>query len=389
MKKIFILLVLLLSMVGLTYAQQKEIISRVYLNGFTAPAWGEHPDFDLEVPDDANYTIFSVSWFCVTPTRTTVELTPDDVFNRADGYYYMSFNLDANDGSSFIEIFDGIYVYVNGDPNIAENASVYNVELYNYRRCNGHTKNFYVTEPGPNPDPNGYNFDDASLQGWTTIDADGDGHNWSPRYDNLNYPGHNGSTGYVISKSWHEEMALTPDNYLVTPEKKQYKQVKFWACVGDEDYPTEHFGVAVSTASGTNPADFTTIQEWTTTAKQGSWREYTADLSAYAGHEIWVAIRHFNSTDQSWLMVDDITLLQQTSVDENGTAPMQIYPNPAKETLHIEGLEANTEVQIYSSLGALVKTVVVGAEQVINVSDLPVGLYFVRCGRQTLGFVKE
>ena len=44
------------------------------------------------------------------------------------------------------------------------------------------------------------------------------------------------------------------------------------------------------------------------TRDQGAWYEYTADLSAYAGQDIWVAIRHFNCTDMFRLNVDDITL---------------------------------------------------------------------------------
>lgn len=461
MKKFFVLFVLLLSMVGLTNAQKRDI-DVVYLNGFTEPAWGEHPDFDLEVPDDANYTILNVSWYCERPGRTAVELTPDSIFNHADGAYYMSFVLDANDNTGFSPTQFGISVYINGDPNLADNAALCSIGLYELDRCCGYTNNFYVTEPGPNPGSNGYNFDDGTLQGWTTIDADGDGYNWFSQYDDLNYVGHNGSEGFLATESWHDQVVLTPDNYVVSPEKKQYEQVKFWACAQDEAYPEEHFGVAVSTASATNPDDFTTIQEWTMTAKQGDWHEYTVDLSAYAGQEIWVAIRHFNCTDQFILLVDDIeftvddgpilleftltvtcdpaqgqvtgngtyvagsevsveaipnegfvfdhwndnvtdnprrvimnenidleAFFKQTGVDEEGVALMHIHPNPAKETLHIEGLEVDTEVQIYNNLGALVKTVNVGAEQEIDVSHLPVGLYFVRCGRQSLRFVKE
>ena len=36
--------------------------------------------------------------------------------------------------------------------------------------------------------------------------------------------------------------------------------------------------------------------------------KYEADLSAYAGQEVWVAIRHFNCSDQYFLDVDDITI---------------------------------------------------------------------------------
>ena len=44
------------------------------------------------------------------------------------------------------------------------------------------------------------------------------------------------------------------------------------------------------------------------TRAQGNWYEYTVDLSAYAGQDIYVAIRHFNCSDMFYLDVDDITL---------------------------------------------------------------------------------
>ena len=45
------------------------------------------------------------------------------------------------------------------------------------------------------------------------------------------------------------------------------------------------------------------------TRAQGSWHQYTVDLSAYAGQDIWVAIRHFQCSDMFMLNVDDIELL--------------------------------------------------------------------------------
>ena len=164
-----------------------------------------------------------------------------------------------------------------------------------------------------------YDFDDGTLQGWTNIDADGDSYAWEssaapasylPNSNNLSGQGHNSSQNFVLSGSYSNVYgSLYPDNYLVSPEKKPYKSISFWACTHDTDYPAEHFGVAVSTTGNTNAADFITIEEWTMTAKiPGNWYEYTADLSDYEGQDIWVAIRHFNCYDQFLLDVDDITL---------------------------------------------------------------------------------
>lgn len=173
------------------------------------------------------------------------------------------------------------------------------------------------------------NFNNSVLpEGWTTIDADGDGYNWvltnqmaAYGYSNNN-DGHYGTVG-MTSGSYHGSAgALTPDNYLVTPKVNlvQGSTFSFWACAQDADYPAEHFGVYVSD-NGTD--GWMVVQEWTMTAKGasgnkgngrdgntrdiGNWYQYTVDLSAYAG-EKYIAIRHFNCSDEFFLEVDDILL---------------------------------------------------------------------------------
>jgi hypothetical protein len=62
-------------------------------------------------------------------------------------------------------------------------------------------------------------------------------------------------------------------------------------------------------------------------------------------------------------------------VDETEAGKVKVYPNPASETLRIDGLEA-AEIQVYNALGQLVKEVH-GLNEV-NVSGLPEGLYLLR-----------
>ena len=182
------------------------------------------------------------------------------------------------------------------------------------------------TPPTPPTPGETYSFE-GSFDGWTTIDADGDGYNWqlaSILMAGYLLPSHDGED-CVSSQSYDSSAgALTPDNYLVSPAKGQYPSISFWACAQDPSYAAEHFGVAVSTGSNTNAADFTTIQEWTMTAKndgkagnymsrsregkEGTWYQYTVDLSNYAGQDIWVAIRHFNCSDWFYLNVDEVSL---------------------------------------------------------------------------------
>ena len=188
-------------------------------------------------------------------------------------------------------------------------------------------------------------FEDG-LDQWTTIDADGDGYSWQV---NTNWGGHE-SQSMALSASWEFGVGpLTPDNYLVTPRIPLGGMVRFYACAQHNSYAAEHFGVAVSTSGN----DFTMVQEWTMAAKgsggraiatrgdsraQGTWYEFTVDLSAYAGLQGYVAIRHFDCTDKYYLDVDDFgvyapnaltdwttVLVAGSSVDINGLMPATEY----------------------------------------------------------------
>lgn len=183
--------------------------------------------------------------------------------------------------------------------------------VQNYVSASGYV---IFNAPFYNTGNDGYAFDfendyvEGRLNGWKTIDADGDTYNWMLSPIGEGY-GHHGSNGAVFSYSYSSYSgALNPNNYLVSPQltiTSNNHHVSFYACALDEEYPADHFGLAVST-TGTNVADFTMIQEWTMTAKQGGWHEYSVDLNSYVGQDVYIAIRHFNSQDNFCLVVDDV-----------------------------------------------------------------------------------
>ena len=124
---------------------------------------------------------------------------------------------------------------------------------------------------------------------WTVLDADGDGNTW------YSYSGTAGSD------SW-DGSALTPDNWLITPQITftQPRQLAFW--VYDSGY-NEYYSVSIST-TGTDPADFTDVLfEGNAT---GGWTHMSYDISAYQGTPIHIAFRHFNCTDGYYMLIDDV-----------------------------------------------------------------------------------
>ncbi len=207
-------------------------------------------------------------------------------------------------------------------------------------------------------------FEDSSMGEWTTIDADGDGYDWVlgsevggiylKEGSSLAGSGNDSSLDFVTSGSYSNPAgtALTPDNWLVSPLVKLGGIISFCASGQDEEWAAEHFGVAVSTTSNTDPAAFTMLDEWTLNADgtgskssrrktQGAWGLFTVDLSAYAGQTGYVAIRHFNCTDQFLLNIDDITIEQPAGAEEPWTVV-----NNAANPYTIEGLSPETKYTV-------------------------------------------
>lgn len=189
----------------------------------------------------------------------------------------------------------------------------------------GEQKQFTTMGGGGSDQTYTFDFEDG-WQGWQVIDADGDGYTWKWANNSGGYNGHNGSVATIISESYSNDLeaALYPDNYLVSPQRYSISnggKISFYVCAQDADYPAEHYGIAISTASNPTANSFVTIWEETLSAKvrsgdivrgnrtQGNWYLKTINLSAYAGQTIWVAIRHFGCTDQFVIDVDDITIV--------------------------------------------------------------------------------
>ena len=168
----------------------------------------------------------------------------------------------------------------------------------------------------------------------------------------------------ICSQSYLAGVALTPDNYLVSPRVFLGGTFSFWASAQDASYAAEHFGVSVSTASQTDPSDFVTVQEWTMTAKSdepnsgmprsgnrtmGAWYQYTVDLSAYEGQMGYIAIRHFDCFDMYYLDVDDV-YYEITGTSELGWT---IVPDIENNYYTLMGLDDMSDyvVQVRSSCG--------------------------------------
>ena len=132
---------------------------------------------------------------------------------------------------------------------------------------------------------------ESQIGNWFVYDADEDGYGWGLAYSDFDPTGQLDDEENVCFYSVSYDTsagALTPDNWLITPELTLGGTFKFWA--QNDSYP-DVLGVYVMTDEGEFQLgeDITPPSEWT---------EYSFDTSDFEGQVGSIVIRHYNCTDQ-------------------------------------------------------------------------------------------
>lgn len=146
-------------------------------------------------------------------------------------------------------------------------------------------------------------------QGWSLLDEDGDGRNWY--WDAFE------GEFYILSRSWDGD-PLTPDNWIVTPQidlTEVTSSMKLeWDVTPTANTPefrAENYSVMVS-VSGTDPEDFEQVFTERLTSEMENWVWITRniDMTEFAGEQIYIAFRHYDSTDNYRIGLTNIHLFQ-------------------------------------------------------------------------------
>ena len=192
---------------------------------------------------------------------------------------------------------------------------------------------------------------------WTLVDNDGDGFNWE-YYNNEGketgelMTAHEGY-GLVVSASYDNDTgtALTPDNWMISPEVSLGGVLSFWACGQDASWCDEVFGVFVCEGSSTDPADFVQLGEDKTAT--GEMTMYDFDLSKYAGKTGRIAIRHYNCTDMFFLDIDDVCIDNSSTYipDPEDPTDITVAPSATSAVVTWEGADGdnwNLRYKVYN-----------------------------------------
>jgi len=160
-------------------------------------------------------------------------------------------------------------------------------------------KNYYI------------DFENGLPEGWTQIDADGDNNTWYVYSSDSGEETRSGSRCMASDSYNGQSGELTPDNWLITPQLDLGGTLSVWLRAYSKSYNDEHFAIYLSTTG--NAKDDFTIVLVPETQVTGEYQQYTADLSSYAGQKGYIAIRHFNCTDQYRLLLDDFEIIHPDS----------------------------------------------------------------------------
>lgn len=220
-------------------------------------------------------------------------------------------------------------------------------------------------------------FENGLPSGWTTLDADGDGYTWTDEYG---FDGHTGIS--ITSASYINGLgALTPDNWLVTPAVNLVSNatLTFWVCGQDASWSAEHYGVFISTTSATDPSAFTQLMEETIGSKdQSPWTQKSVNLSAYTGHNVYIAFRHFNCTDMYMINLDDVEISLGTGV-ATVNSEVSVYPIPANNVVNVNAASNISNVEVYTISGQKVGDFTAnGRTTSINTENLSAGMYMMK-----------
>lgn len=144
-------------------------------------------------------------------------------------------------------------------------------------------------------------------QGWTVIDADGDGYNWFSFSEQG--VAHSG-TKCAASQSFVNNVgALTPDNYLISPAVEIPQEgayiLSYYVAAQDQEWPNDYYSLMVSN-SGLQLENFSVL--FYETLQSTEWSVRHINLSAFAGQTIHIAFRHHNCSDWFLLKLDDILI---------------------------------------------------------------------------------
>ncbi|WP_242205353.1 T9SS-dependent choice-of-anchor J family protein [Aestuariivivens insulae] len=216
---------------------------------------------------------------------------------------------------------------------------------------------------------------------WDVEDQDGDSYNWMWWEFSSYYGGHK-----VIAS--HSQSSITPDNWIISHaiDLSSFSTgdniTLSWKVRGELSYAAhEYYTVYAALGNQTSDFESSAIQRSEYTDEIGGAGVFVTrsiDISDLAGNSAYIAFRHHNTTNQSAINIDELSITTGTlGIDDFNTNPITHYYNRENDVLTLNS--ANTPIdtiEIYNMLGKHVLSKRSNnSKETINLSTLKDGIY--------------
>ena len=138
------------------------------------------------------------------------------------------------------------------------------------------------------------------LEGWTIYDADGDGNNWAAAYSS------SAQDDVCLYSASYSSGALTPDNWLFTPEVALGGTLSFDTWNASDSYPDKIMVYVCTNPDWESLEEFVAVSEFIQPSAAGE--NITIDLSSYADQTGIIAFRHYDCVDMLRIYIDNIAV---------------------------------------------------------------------------------
>lgn len=162
---------------------------------------------------------------------------------------------------------------------------------------------------------------DSGIGNWINIDSDGDGRKWGL----MDYGKEDKYSMASASVDFETEAPLTPDNWLISPLidlstlANEDLVLLYHIMAWQADYATEKYRLYINVYnSESDPVSINDFKqtlklETLTPSDASQFGVRSVKLSSYAGRKIRIAFRHYESTNQSLILLDDIIIKKPTA----------------------------------------------------------------------------
>ena len=222
--------------------------------------------------------------------------------------------------------------------------------------------------------------DELEMSNWNYVDRDGDGYNWALASDiNASAYAHSGADA-AIGFSYMNNTALSPDNWMITPAITLPNITTLRAEWYDRGFSSQYadkYSVYIDTIDGSVEHFLATSAKFTRTVSNTSWTHRQINLGNYAGKTIYIAFRHWNSTDKYIFSIDDLRVYNTNptvGIDDVADINVALYPNPVNDQLRVD-VDGLREVNVMDLSGRVLMTV---NSNLVDMSAMASGVYYVR-----------